>query len=310
MQWRFWPGWIALVTLLWCIPAVAMAEQEDSEPQQAVSEQGDDQPADPQQDPAGEQESPDPDESVDGEQAQTGEESVDGEQQEVVGPGGRQLQTDYPGTDDAMQPRMDTGELEAIDVPEGEDPGEVYDLRVRELETRLDDLQERVFRSKSRIALLRETVLAENLAGSRAVVTFENDLGGAYNVERVIFSVDGSQVYSDVAPNGAIDATGLEVFSGPMAPGTHTVSVILGLRGSGYGIFSYAEGYEFDLRFSCQFTAEEGRTTLVTVRSFESGNMFTAHEDRPDGICEVSMVELTVDDMEDVDEDFGDDVVP
>ena len=283
MQRRFWLGWCVLVIMLWAAPAIATADEEASQDDETVAEEQ--------------------------EEVADDEEVADEDDETVEGPGGRELDTDYPGTDEAMQPRMDTGELEAIDVPDDEDPGEVYDLRVRELETQLDDLQERVFRSKSRIALLRETVLAENLAGSRAVVTFQNDLGGAYNLERVIFSVDGSQVYSEVDPNGDLDGEGIEVFSGPMTPGTHTVSVVLGLRGSGYGVFSYAEGYEFDLRFSCQFTAEEGRTTLVTVQSFESGNMFTAHEDRPDGVCEVSMVELTVEDMEDVDDDLDADVL-
>ena len=221
------------------------------------------------------------------------------EEGEVVeGPGGRPLRTDYPGTEESLQPRMDTRGLDGVERLEGEEAAEVYDLRVRELETQIDDLKERVFRSKSRIVLLKETVLAENLAGSRAVISFENNLGTAYRVERGIFSIDGSRVFTSTDTDALRTRDGLEVFSGPLTPGTHTVSVSLGMRGSGYGLFSYARGYEFDLRFSCQFTAEEGRTTLVTVRTFRGGNVFTAHEERPTGICHVSMTELTVDQLE------------
>ena len=296
---RFWPGWLALVLLMLTWSVSGMAQEQEAE-----TEAGDEEVVEETEEAAEEEAEEVGDEEV----VEETEEAADEEEEEVVeGPGGRELRTDYPGTDEALDPTMETGEIEGMDIPDGEDPSEVYDLRVRELETQLDDLQERVFRSKSRIALLRETVLAENLAGSRAVVTFLNDLGGSYNIDRMIFSVDGSQVFSEVDPNGDLDGEGIEVFSGPLAPGTHTVSVTLGLRGSGYGLFSYAEGYEFDLRFSCQFTAEEGRTTMVTVQSYESGNAFTAHEDRPDGICEVSMTDLTVDDLEeDPGEDLGD----
>ncbi|RAL25002.1 hypothetical protein DL240_01970 [Lujinxingia litoralis] len=216
----------------------------------------------------------------------------------VLGPGGRVLRTDYPGTEASLQARMDTDRIEGIEIPEGENPEEVYDLRVRDLETKIDDLKERVFRSKSRIVLLKETILSGNLAGSRAVLRFENDLGSAYNIRRALFSVDGSRVFNELDRDGNLsNANDLEIFSGPVNPGTRTVSVSLELQGSGYGVFSYARGYEFDLRFSCNFTAEEGRTTIVTVRAYKGGNAFTAHEDRPDGVCQVTMVELDLDDL-------------
>lgn len=317
MQWRCWAGWLVLIVAVsWSIPGVAQPDEDAGEQTATESDQAadevDEADADAEVDEDDEPAAGD-DEETDSAEATTESEEdealEEAEDEPVEGPGGEPLDTSYPGTDDALQADMETGELEGLDVPDGEDPEEVYDLRVRELETQLDDLQERVFRSKSRIALLRETVLAENLAGSRAVITFQDDLGSAYAIDRAVFSVDGSQVFSEVEPNGELDDEGIEVFSGPVAPGTHTVSVTLGLRGSGYGVFSYAEGYEFDLRFSCQFTAEEGRTTLVTVQSYESGNMFTAHEDRPDGLCEVSMVELTVEDLEDEEaEEFEGDI--
>ena len=284
-----WSGWLVLSLLLW-LPAMAMAE-EDSPAQEVEA--------------AAEQEQPDAQEggveaeSAGAEEGPAGDEEAADDQEAVIGPGGRELVTDYPGTEESLQARMETSRIEGIEAPDGVDPDEVYDLRVRELETEIDDLKERVFRSKSRIALLRETVLAENLAGSRAVVSYQNDLGRAYTIERVIFSLDGSQVFSEANPDRQFARSEpVEIFSGPLAPGTHTVSVTLSLRGSGYGVFSYAEGYEFDLRFSCQFTAEQGRTTLMTVRTYRSGNALTAHEERPDGICEVSMVELSVEDLE------------
>lgn len=337
MRRRLLPRWLVVILFLWVLPVTGLAEEgeaqeitdeeregseevpegsevpEDSEAADedgeevidAESEGGEEAPEalgeDGEAAPAEEQQ----------EEVQQGEQDEAAEEREVVeGPGGAPLETDYPGTEESLQPRMDTGRVAGLEIPDAESGEEVYDLRVRELETQIDDLKERVFRSKSRIALLRETVLAENLAGSRAIISFDNDLGRRYNIERAIFSVDGNQVYSTVDTAEFDSGDEIEVFNSALTPGTHTVSVTLGLRGSGYGVFSYAEGYEFDLRFSCQFTAEEGRTTLVTVQSYKSGNTLTAHEERPDGMCQVSTVELDIDDIDGDGGDGGDEDIP
>lgn len=311
MQRRMWPG-VILLGLLWCVAPLNAVAQQESE--QAPVEETQPAESTPQEAAAGDAAGDAPDAPIDGESAegQTEEQAAAGASEEqaaaeseeaaepVIGPGGRELRTDYPGTEESLQARMDTDRIEGIEIPDGESPEEVYDLRVRDLETKIDDLKERVFRSKSRIVLLKETILSGNLAGSRAVIRFENDLGSAYNIRRALFSVDGSRVFNELDRDGNLSrANELEVFSGPVNPGTRTVSVNLELQGSGYGVFSYARGYEFDLRFSCNFTAEEGRTTVVTVRAYKGGNAFTAHEDRPDGVCQVTMVELNLEDLED-----------
>ncbi|MBA2662516.1 MAG: hypothetical protein H0U74_09500 [Bradymonadaceae bacterium] len=217
----------------------------------------------------------------------------------VRGPGGRTLRSDYPGTDASLQPSMDTARIEGISIQDGQRPEEVYDLRVKELETKIDDLKERVFRSKSRIVLLKETVLSGNLAGSRVIITHESKLGATYKIRRGLFSLDGNRVFNRIDRDG--DLAGereLDIYNGTVTPGTHTVSIMLGLQGSGFGLFSYVKGYEFNLRSSCQFTAEEGKTTLLSIVTYEQGNAFTAHEDRPAVMCQVSMVDLTTSDLE------------
>jgi len=295
MQRRMWPG-VILFALLWCVaPSSALAQQGEDASQAEESSSPEGVPADSD---APVERGEDDAEGAAGEAAQQA--AAEGEEaaEPVIGPGGRELRSDYPGTEESLQARMDTDRIEGIEIPDGESPEEVYDLRVRDLETKIDDLKERVFRSKSRIVLLKETILSGNLAGSRAVIRFENDLGSAYNLRRALFSVDGSRVFNELDRDGNLSrANELEIFSGPVNPGTRTVSINLELQGSGYGVFSYAQGYEFDLRFSCNFTAEEGRTTVVTVRAFKGGNAFTAHEDRPQGVCQMTMVELNLDDL-------------
>jgi hypothetical protein len=219
----------------------------------------------------------------------------------AVGPGGKPLRADHPGTEASLQPRMQTNRIEGLQFGEGVESGEAYNLRIRELETKVDDLKERVFRSKSRIVLLKETVLSGNLAGSRAVIVYETKLGNAYGLRRAVFSLDGNRIFSRLDRDGDLARTrGFEVYSGMVSPGTHNVSVNLTFQGTGYGVFRYAEGYEFNLRSACQFVAEEGKTSIVTITAYEKGNVFTAHEDRPWVGCQVRMVELTRDELETV----------
>lgn len=217
---------------------------------------------------------------------------------DVKGPGGRVLRSDYPGTKESLQANMDTARIEGVSIQDGQRPDEIYDLRVKELETKIDDLKERVFRSKSRIVLLKETVLSGNLAGSRVIITHESKLGSVYKIRRGLFSIDGNRIFNQIDRDGDLAAKrSLDIYNGTTTPGTHTVSIVLGLQGSGFGMFSYAKGYEFNVRSSCQFTAEEGKTTLLSIVTYEKGNAFTAHEDRPDVQCHVSMVDLTAEDL-------------
>src|SRR6516162_5230303 len=46
-----------------------------------------------------------------------------------------------------------------------------YTVRLHDLERRVDELKEQIFRSKARLNLLKETVLHGVIAGSRAIIT-------------------------------------------------------------------------------------------------------------------------------------------
>jgi len=104
---------------------------------------------------------------VDGQTEKPAAEGAKGET--VLGPGGRPLRTDYPGTDESLLSRMDTNQVQGLQI-DGNQPQEAYQMRIQELETKIDDLKEKVFQSKTRIVLLRETLLSGNLAGARAIL--------------------------------------------------------------------------------------------------------------------------------------------
>ncbi len=51
-----------------------------------------------------------------------------------------------------------------------------YVLRLQELEDRVNDLKEQIFRSKSRLVLLRERILGTRIGGSQARIMHINDI--------------------------------------------------------------------------------------------------------------------------------------
>jgi hypothetical protein len=205
-----------------------------------------------------------------------------------LGPGGRPLRTDYPGTEESLQERMDTNKIEGFEVDPNA-PSEAYGLRIKELETKIDDLKEKVFQSKTRIVLLRETLLSGAVGGSQAIIIHRTDLGPAFKLRQAIYSLDGTRVFSEVDNDGSLaDKTSFEVFNGTISPGNHNLSVYLRYQGSGYGVFNYFDGYDFEMRNSCTVPGKEGKIAVVTSKAVAQGNITTSKENEPSLECTVS----------------------
>jgi len=155
-------------------------------------------------------------------------------------------------------------------------------VRMRGLEERVNDLKEKIFRSKARLMLLRETVLSGSIAGAKATLVHENLMGSNFVLESASYSLDGAPVFNKVDSEGDLaDRERIELFTGSIVPGNHNMAVNLVYRGSGFGVFSYLKGYKFKIRSSYAFTAEEGKVTTVKVVAYEKGGITTDLQDRP-----------------------------
>ncbi len=160
--------------------------------------------------------------------------------------------------------------------------GGTYAVRLRDLEQRVDDLKDQIRRSHTRLALLSDTILGGGTAGSRAEVSFHNEMSGAFLLTRALFVVDGQIQYNRQDESGALaDQKDIPVFTGSVPPGDHTIQVSLTFQGNGFGVFSYLRGYKFDVKSSHSFTALEGKMLSVTATSFEKGGATTPLEQRP-----------------------------
>jgi hypothetical protein len=160
---------------------------------------------------------------------------------------------------------------------------EQADLKVKTLEERVNDLKEKIFRTKARLMNLQEMVIGGDItAGAKAVLVHRNEMGSSFVLESVAYALDGAPIYTKVDQEGDLDKREeFEIFNGRIVPGNHQVSVKLTYHGHGYGVFSYLEGYKFKVQSSYTFNAESGKSTSIKIVGFEKGGLTTELKDRP-----------------------------
>ncbi len=157
-----------------------------------------------------------------------------------------------------------------------------YAVRLRDLEQRIDELKEQIFRSKARLSLLAETVLQGVVAGAQAVISHENKMSSSYKLVKASYALDGAPIFTKADEEGGLgDQDRFDVYNGSIVPGEHTVNVTLEYRGNGYGIFSYLKGYRFRVRSNYTFTVPEGKAVHLRVVGFEKGGPTAPLEERP-----------------------------
>jgi hypothetical protein len=221
----------------------------------------------------------------------------------VSEPGGTQPEKKQPTVSDPGRTRPGTGvakpkaqgdreagsvDDDALDIGAIE-PGagavresELYGDRLDGLQREVDELKDKVFRSKARLALLRETVLRGVMAGSRVILAHRNLMGSGFRLVKIVYLLDGAQIYARSDDTGALDSEDeLLVYDGNLPPGPHTVTVELTYNGHGYGMFSYLNSYTFESRSSHGFVAPEDGHIKIVSSGFERGNITSEMKDRP-----------------------------
>lgn len=159
---------------------------------------------------------------------------------------------------------------------------DAYGERIQALRSDVDTLKDRVFRSKARLSLLRETVLRGVLSGSRVILAHRNLMGAGFRLVRVVYRLDGAQIFARTDETGSLDAEDeIVVFDGNLSEGPHELELELSYTGHGYGVFSYLTEYTFESKSSHAFTAPEDGAVKVVSVGYEEGNITTEMADRP-----------------------------
>lgn len=157
-----------------------------------------------------------------------------------------------------------------------------YAVRLRDLEQRINELKEKIFRSKARLSLLAETVLEGVVGGAQAILIHENRMSKSYKLVKAVYALDGAPIFNKADEEGSLsDREQFEVYNGSIVPGEHTLTINLEYRGHGLGVFSYLKGYRFKVRSTHTFTAPEGRQVTIRVVGHEKGGPSAALEERP-----------------------------
>ena len=157
-----------------------------------------------------------------------------------------------------------------------------YAVRLRDLEQRINELKEQIFRSKARLSLLAETVLQGVVAGAQTAIVHENKMSASYKLVKAVYALDGAPIFNRSDEEGGLgDRPEFDIYNGSIVPGEHTLTVNLEYRGHGYGIFSYLKGYRFKVHSSHSFSAPEGKAVHVRVVAYEKGGPTAPLEERP-----------------------------
>ncbi len=156
-----------------------------------------------------------------------------------------------------------------------------YESRLREIEERVVGIKERIFQTKTRLLLLKEQILDNVIAESRAILRHKNDMGSFFELEQVTYFLDSKRIYFQDNSNGLLEQRrDFEIYNGSIIPGNHTLNAELQYRGSS-NVFTYLKGYVFKLKSSYTFYAAKGRVTEVAIIGYERGGVGTDLEDKP-----------------------------
>jgi hypothetical protein len=200
----------------------------------------------------------------------------------AAGPAGKPA-ADKPAAEKpaATSPGVGAG-AQASAPPTGAPSTEVpVNLRLRQLEQRVQALKERAWRAKARVEMLKEAVLGGGI-GARAGIIHINKMGTSYRLVQLIYALDGTTIFTRKDDSGAMhEVKNFDILSGPITPGSHTLSVMAIYRGHGYGVFKYLKKYKFTVKSSHTFTVDEGKGLTIRVIGYERGGTTTPLEDRP-----------------------------
>lgn len=160
--------------------------------------------------------------------------------------------------------------------------GSTYAVRLRDLESRVDELKDQIRRSHTRLALLSDTIMTGGIAGSRTEIVFKNEMSSAFRLVRAQITLDGAVYYNRQDDTGALaEQKEIPVYTGSVPPGDHTIGVKLTFQGNGYGVFTYLKSYRWDVPSNHSFTAIEGKAMTVTLTALERGGVTTPLNERP-----------------------------
>ncbi len=171
--------------------------------------------------------------------------------------------------------------------------GDAYDNKLRELEEKVIGLKEKVFRSKTRLLLLKERILNDVIAEAKVVIFHDNDMGASLVPVQVLYHLDGEKIYfQDDSSDILEEQDSIEIFNQNLVPGNHVLAVEMVYRGDS-SVFAYLKDYLFKLRANYTFYATKGKITTVRAIGYQRGDITYDLRERPSITFDVKQVSYT-----------------
>ncbi len=174
------------------------------------------------------------------------------------------------------------GSTATTPAPAASMDGATYAVRLRDLESRVDELKDQIRRSHRRLSLLSDTIISGGGAGARAEIVLVNEMSSAFRLVKATVIMDGAVQFNKQDESGTLaEQKEVPIYTGSIPSGDHTINVVLNFQGNGYGVFTYLKGYKFEVKSGHAFTAADGKTMSVRAVAMEKGGVTTPLEQRP-----------------------------
>ena len=187
-------------------------------------------------------------------------------------------------------------------------PGEAglsddQNMRLRALQNRVSTLKREVFRTKTRLMLIKERLLNNVIAESKLLLRHRNNLSDSFVVEEIIYYLDDNKIYFGDARTGDLEnAKIFNAYDGNVVPGHHELAVECVLAGNS-ALFPYMDEFRFRIRSSYTFFAPRGRISILQPTFFERGGLLRDFRDRPAVKYELKQYPYTRENLQKVSQD-------
>ncbi len=151
--------------------------------------------------------------------------------------------------------------------------------QIRALNQQIGVLKERVIEAKSRLLSYSQKVAQGFASGTQLFMKVTNRLGGDFQVERLVFYLDGHQIFTREFETEE-EINELLAYKGSVLPGRHRIDVDAILLGDD-GVFDFGHSARLRLESGEYFAANEGKVVELNLVLFDRGGAFKAIETRP-----------------------------
>ncbi|MBR57347.1 MAG: hypothetical protein CMH54_04735 [Myxococcales bacterium] len=154
-------------------------------------------------------------------------------------------------------------------------------FRLKALQNRVTSLKQEVFRTKTRLMLIKERLLNNVIAEAKLMLMHKNALSGAFLIDEIIYFLDDNKIYYGDRKTGNLKSSkSFTIYDGNTVPGYHVLTIDCLIRGNST-LFPYVGDFQFRLRSQYTFFAARGRITKLRAKLYEKGGLLVDYRDRP-----------------------------